>query len=87
MSVKMSIDVWLKELEKPSMKNTLDGMSINEFANRLNIGTTTAQKRMKILIDTNKWACIGRRNTVRIDGKNCKCPVYGPIKGKINGKK
>ena len=87
MSAKMSIDIWLKELDKIYVNNETDGISINEFAKYLNIGLTKAKMQMKILIDENKWACIGRRNKIGIDGRNCTCPVYAPIKGKNNDKK
>ena len=87
MSVKMSIDIWLKELDKIYVNNEADGISIDEFAARLKIGHTTAKRRMKMLIDTNKWAFMGRKFLTGIDGRQYTCPVYAPIKGKNNGKK
>ena len=87
MSVKMSIDVWLKELNKIYANNEAGGISIDELAARLKIGHTTAQRRMKMLIDTKKWVFMGRKSLTGIDGRRYTCPVYAPIKGKNNDKK
>jgi len=82
---KITIDEWLRELERTSNKEPIKGLSLNEFADKLSISSTTAKWRMRILIDSKKWKCKGKRGSVGIDGRvHRNTPIYGPIKEVTN---
>ena len=80
--------MWMKELQRVSVKKPLDGITLSTFAEQLGIGETTARRRMRLLINNKKWEMIGVTSIIGIDGqKYTNTPVYAPVKRAKNVKK
>ena len=70
----ISVEEWLLELQRASAHQD-DGLSAEEWAERLGCSTRVARERLKRAWKLG-WVKVGRRTNVRMDGRQNQTPVY-----------
>lgn len=84
MAPRINQDEWLKELERVSKSNP-DGLTTNEWQQRLKINLRLMRQRLKEGIALGLIEFNGMRDSYRMDGIPCKVPVYRVVERKRRG--
>lgn len=79
---KMTTEEWLTAWEKALGKSESEGVSAREIANRLGIGRSTANLKIREAADRGELEFVGMKSAVRIDKRPCVVPVYRAVKKK-----
>ena len=81
MSVKISTDEWLAELDRIFKESgDIQGLTMREIATHLNLSVDHTQERIRKAVYSGQWKFVGYKRSPSIDGRISKIPVYAPVK-------